>query len=114
MSAWRFDYRAPGAYEVLGRDMLVRRRCLRAGERELLSSSLVYFLPLRPPPLPPRKVSLKCPGCLFFVLTPQGYFEERRLTGLIFLIWAELRFKARGKPKTGELGDFRVISTLQL
>jgi hypothetical protein len=37
----RFDCRAPGAYEGLGRPGLARRRCLRAGERELLSSSLV-------------------------------------------------------------------------
>ena len=83
--------------------MLVRRRCLRAGEREVLSSSLVCFVPLRPPPLPPRKVSLKCPACLFFVVPPQGYFEGRRLTGQFFLIWAELRYMARGKPENGEL-----------
>jgi hypothetical protein len=35
---------------------------------------------------------------------PQGYFEGRRLTGLFFLIWAELRYKTRGKPMNGELG----------
>jgi hypothetical protein len=75
---------------------------------------LCVFLPLRPPPRRPRKASLKCPACLFFVVPPQGYFEGRYLEGLFFLIVAELRYKARGKPKNGELGGFCVIWTLQL
>jgi hypothetical protein len=66
-----------------------------------------------PTPSAPRKVSLKCPACLFFVVPPQGFFEGRRLTGLFFLIWAELLYTARRKPKNGELGGFCVILTHQ-
>jgi hypothetical protein len=51
------DYRAPGSYKGLGRAVLVRRRCLRAGKRELLPSSLVCFYlcaqPLGAPEKPP-------------------------------------------------------------
>jgi hypothetical protein len=50
------DCSVPGSYEGPGRAVLVRRRCLRAGELRLLSSSLVCLLPLRPPLAPPEKL----------------------------------------------------------
>jgi hypothetical protein len=44
-------------------------------------------------------------GLSFLVVQFQGYFKGRRLIGL-FLIWAELRYNAREKPKNGEIGGF--------
>jgi hypothetical protein len=56
-----------------------------------------------PTPSPPQKSLPEVPGLSFF-----GYSALRILRGAapdraVFLIWAELRYKARGKPKNGEI-----------
>jgi hypothetical protein len=102
----RVDYRAPGAYEGRGRPGLAGRRYLRAAGRELLPLFSRRTC-LCAHPLGTQKNLSEMPGLSFFlVVTPQGYFEGRRLIGHFFLIWAELRYKARGKPKNDELGGF--------
>jgi hypothetical protein len=50
---------------------------------------------------------------LFGCSTPR-IFRGAAPDKAVFLISAELRYKARGKPKNGELGGFRLISTLKL
>jgi hypothetical protein len=72
------------------------------------------FVTSAPTPSACKKNLPEVPGLSFFFIPPQGYLDARRLIGLFFLIWSELRYKARGKLKNGELGGFCVISTLKL
>jgi hypothetical protein len=85
----------------VGRAMHVLRRCLRAGERELLSSSLVCFFPLRPHPRPPPQKSLpEVPGMsIFFGSAPrilQGAEPDR---AVFFLFGLNCDIRREGSPR---------------